>query len=1187
MENKEIKQKENVEIVNKVDSVKVKPETKIVKSTEEKVVDKITNSKNNNYKFSDKGLIFKRVYTKEGKTPFELFTYEKRSSIIRNPDGSIVYEMNDIEVPKQWSQVATDILAQKYIRKKGVPQFDENKKPIIDKKTGKQLLGSEGGIQQVAHRLAFCWKNWGAKYGYFKSEKDANIFYDEAIFMIINQMVAPNSPQWFNTGLHTAYGITGDPQGHYYCDPITGELKKSENAYERPQPHACFIQAVSDNLVNEGGIFDLITREARLFKYGSGTGTNFSKIRGRGEPLSGGGNSSGLMSFLQILDRAAGAIKSGGTTRRAAKMVSLDLDHPDIEEFIDWKVKEEQKVASLVSGSITTSMHLNRIMKVAIEKKSTNIKENTLLRQEIKKAITANIPLNYIQRTLQLVKQGKTKLPFVVMDTHYESEAYLTVSGQNSNNSVRIPNEFFDALQRDDTWKLKWRTDGRTIKSINARDLWDKINYCAWMSADPGVQYDTTINEWHTCPKDGRINGSNPCSEYMFLDDTACNLASLNLVKFYDEEKNSFQTEKFKHAVRIWTTILEISVLMAQFPGKSIAKKSYLYRTLGLGFANIGTMLMKSGLPYDSKESRAIAGAISAIMGGESYRTSAELAKAVGPFPRYESNKKDMLRVIKNHRRAVYNVEPEKYEGLTIKPLGIDEKICPEYLLKSAKQAWDEALTLGERYGYRNAQVTVIAPTGTIGLVMDCDTTGVEPDFALVKFKKLAGGGYFKIVNQSVPFALKRLGYKEHEIEEIIKYATGHGTLRASPGITIKDLKDKGIPEEKLNEIEKQLPTAFELKYAFTKWSLGEEVLKDLGFTKEQIEDPSLDVLMALGFSKEQIAKTEEYVCGTMTIEGAPHLKNEHLPVFDCANKCGKKGKRLIDYSGHIKMMAAVQPFILGAISKTINMASDASIKDIGDAYLESWKLMTKAVALYRDGSKLSQPLNASSEDEADLLMLKDTDDIDETIGPEKIQEQMANYVKQRKLPRRRNGFTQAAIVGGQKIYLRTGEYEDGSLGELFLDTYKEGASYGALLNCFAISISKGLQYGVPLTDFVESFTFTRFEPSGPVIGDPVIKNATSIIDYVFRVLGHEYLGRKDFVHVKTMENSDKKIKTDRPIEPAKEKQLRITAKDSKVYEAKSKGYTGEQCSTCGSMKLKRNGSCMVCEDCGSTTGCS
>ena len=1154
---------------------------------------------NNEYSSEDKGMKFQRIFTNDQVSPYKMFEYEKRTSTIRDPDGSVRYEMKDIEVPKDWSQVASDILAQKYIRKKGVPQKDEQGNLKVDEE-GNPVLGSEKSVRQVVHRLAQCWKQWGLRHNYFNSEKDAQVFYDETVYMLLNQMAAPNSPQWFNTGLAEVYKIKGESQGHFYCDHETGELKRSEDAYTRPQPHACFIQSVRDDLVNEGGIFDLVTREARIFKYGSGTGTNFSNIRGKGEKLSGGGNSSGLMSFLKVNDVAAGAIKSGGTTRRAAKMVCLNLDHPEIEEFIEWKWKEEQKVAALVSGSAINKKYLNKIMKAAIKNKSTDVKDNQELKVAIKQALKRNVSINYIQRVLHMVKMGHKEVDFIEMDTHYESEAYITVSGQNSNNSIRVPNDFFTVLRSGDDWELKNRTDGEVFRKVNAEKLWNKITFSAWSSADPGLQYDTTINEWHTCPKDGRINGSNPCSEYMFLDDTACNLASLNLQKFYDQETKVFDIKSYKHAIRIWTTILEISVLMAQFPSKSIAEKSYIYRTLGLGFANIGSLLMTMGLPYDSNEGRAVAGALSAIMGGESYATSAELAKYIGAFKRYDENKEDMLRVMRNHKRAAYNASPQEYEGLTVKPMGINPDLCPSNMLIAAKESWDKALTLGEKYGYRNAQVTVIAPTGTIGLVMDCDTTGVEPDFALVKFKKLAGGGYFKIVNQSVPVALKNLSYSDDQITDIINYANGHGTLKNAPEINHETLKAKGFTDEKIQAVEASLKSSFELKFAFNKWNLGEDFLKELGFDEDQINNPNLNILEALNFTKNQIAKSEEYVCGTMTLEGAPHLKPEHYQVFDCANKCGKKGERYISYMGHIKMMAAVQPFISGAISKTINMDKDASIKDVSDAYMESWKYMIKAVALYRDGSKLSQPLNASSKDEAALLMLEREDDIDETITPKEVQEVA---VRKQTMPDKRYGFVQESKVGGQKIFLRTGEYEDGRLGEIFLDTYKEGASYGALLNCFAIAISKGLQYGVPLEDFVESFTFTRFEPSGHVQGHPSIKNATSILDYVFRVLGYEYLGRSDFVHVKSMASSDNKVQENKTrLEMARERQLRLNKvqdkksdeepkiveeKSDKFLEAKAKGYSGEQCSSCDSMRLRRNGNCMVCDDCGATTGCS
>ena len=1141
---------------------------------------------------NEQGLTFERIYTEEDTSPYDMFEYEKRSSKIKNPDGSIVREMDNVEVPKDWSQMSTDILAQKYFRKKQVPLTDEDGEPLIDEETGEQKTGSENSIKQVAHRLAGCWREWGEEHNYFKTEKDAQIFYEELVYMLMSQTAAPNSPQWFNTGLNTAYDITGNAQGHYYVDEKTGQVEKSKDAYTRPQPHACFIQRIEDDLVNDGGIFDLVTREARLFKYGSGTGSNFSPIRAKGEPLSGGGSSSGLMSFLKVFDQAAGSIKSGGTTRRAAKMVTLDVDHPEIVDFVEWKVHEEKKVASLVSGSKNCSEHLNNIMEVAREHKSTDLKENQALRKEVQKALNKEVPINYVKRVLQLVEQGETEIDFPELGTGYESEAYRTVSGQNSNNSVRIPNSFFKAVDKEETWQLINRTDGSVNETIEAQELWDTIKHSAWMSADPGVQYDTTINEWHTCPNDGRINGSNPCSEYLFLDDTACNLASINLAKFYNQDEGTFDIQKFRNVSRIWTVVLELSVLMAQFPSKEIAKRSYQYRTLGLGFANIGTLLMRMGLPYDSKEGRNIAASITATMCGEAYRTSAEMARELGTFERYEANKDPMLRVIRNHRRAAYDVPEQQYEGLTTTPKGIKEDITPNYLVQEAQSAWDDALEMGKKHGYRNAQTTCIAPTGTIGLVMDCDTTGIEPDFALVKHKKLSGGGYFKIVNQSVPKALDTLGYNENQTQDIIEYAVGKGTLEGSPHINHETLKDKGFTDEKIEAIEGQLKSTFELPNAFNKWTLGEDFLKNLGFTDEQLENPDLNILDALGFTKDQIREAEEYVCGTMTVEGAPHLKDEHLPVFDCANRCGKKGERFIEYSGHIKMLGATQPFISGGISKTINMDEDASVEDVGDAYREAWNQMVKAVALYRDGSKLSQPLNTQDEEESELLKIKEENDVDREVGPEEMQKAASTAVQQRKMPNKRQGFVQEATVGGQKVFLRTGEYENGELGEIFIDTYKEGASYGALLNCFAVAVSKGLQYGVPLQEFVQSFTFTRFEPSGTVSGHPNIKNATSIVDYLFRVLGYEYLGREDFIHVdSSMESLDNKAVNQEKKKQAEreedEKQLTMDKQDKKIYEAKAKGYTGEQCSKCGSMKVKRNGNCEVCEDCGETTGCS
>ncbi|MHB1549450.1 MAG: adenosylcobalamin-dependent ribonucleoside-diphosphate reductase, partial [Acidimicrobiales bacterium] len=890
--------------------------------------------------------------------PYEEIEFEKRTSEIRNPDGSVVFQMNNVVVPKNWSQVATDVIAQKYFRKKGATTPE----------------GHETDARQVFHRMAGCWRHWGEKYNYFDSKEDAQTFYDELCHMLARQVASPNSPQWFNTGLHFSYGIKGAPQGHYYVDPDTKKLTKSTSAYERPQPHACFILSVKDDLVNEGGIMDLWVREARIFKYGSGVGSNFSAIRSENEKLSGGGKSSGLMSFLKIGDRSAGAIKSGGTTRRAAKMVCLDMDHPEVENFIMWKVLEEQKVASLVTGSKLYNKHLNAIIEACHswedKEERFNPRKNLKLHHAIALAKEYNITPNYIQRAIQLAENGCTSIEFPVFDTGYESEAYMTVSGQNSNNSIRVPNAFFKTLESDQEWPLTSRTSGDVMQKVHAKELWDKVCYAAWACADPGIQYDSTINEWHTCPHSGKIRASNPCSEYMFIDDTACNLASINLIKFYDPKTGVFDLKGYQHAIRLWTTVLEISVLMAQFPSAEIAKLSYDFRTLGLGFANLGALLMQMAIPYDSKEAFAIAGALTAILGGESYATSAEIAKELGTFPEYEKNKESMLRVIRNHRRAAYHATKKEYEDLTIIPVGLSEKECPQDFLQVARSSWDKALALGEQWGFRNAQVTVVAPTGTIGLVMDCDTTGIEPDFALVKFKKLAGGGYFKIINQSLPIALQRLGYPKDQIQEIIAYAVGHKTLADAPKINHDTLKTKGFTDEAIQKVEKALEGAFEIQFAFNKWVLGEEYCKEkFGFTEDQLNNWNFNLLEALGFSAKDIAKANDYVCGTMTVEGAPYLKKDHYTIFDCANKCGKYGQRYIPAEGHIRMMAASQPFISGAISKTINLPSSATVEDISNCYLLSWKLGLKSNALYRDGSKLSQALNTTVDDAAAAIL--------------------------------------------------------------------------------------------------------------------------------------------------------------------------------------------------------------------------
>jgi ribonucleoside-diphosphate reductase alpha chain len=1089
-----------------------------------------------------------RRYTKGGQSPYTSIEFRSALSEIKNPDGTTVFRQDNIQVPKAWSQVASDIIAQKYFRKAGVPaclkKVEENSIPswlwrseadtkALSKLPDNERYVSETDSRQVFDRLAGTWTYWGWKGGYFNKEKDAQAFFDELCYMLANQMVAPNSPQWFNTGLHWAYGIDGPAQGHHYVDFETGKLTKSKTSYEHPQPHACFIQSVDDDLVNENGIMDLWVREARLFKYGSGTGSNFSDLRGSGEQLSGGGKSSGLMSFLKIGDRAAGAIKSGGTTRRAAKMVVIDIDHPDIEEYINWKVKEEQKVAAIVTGSITISKHMKAVMKACINCEGHkddcfDPKKNTALKREVRAAKKASVPENYIKRVIQLAVQGYSDIEFPIFNTDWDSEAYLTVSGQNSNNSVRVTDEFLNGVESDGDWDLIGRIKKDVVKTVKARELWDQVGNAAWASADPGIQYHTTINDWHTCPASGEIRASNPCSEYMFLDDTACNLASLNLLKFRHPgntgEKRDFDIESFEHATRLWMMVLEISVLMAQFPSRQIAKLSYEYRTTGLGFANIGGLLMTSGYSYDSDEGRAICGAISAIMTGVCYATSAEMAKEQGPFSGYSQNANDMKRVMRNHQRAAHG-ETDGYEDLSINPIPLDFASCPnEKMITHARAAWDNAVELGEKYGYRNAQTTVVAPTGTIGLVMDCDTTGIEPDFALVKFKKLAGGGYFKIINRAVPEALSVLGYHQTDIKEIIDYAVGLGTLEQAPGINHDALKAKGFSQAVIAKIEEGLASAFDIKFVFNKFTLGEDFCKqELGLSGEQLNDISFDILSEIGFSRKQIEQANLYCCGTMTLEGAPGLKEADLSVFDCANACGRIGKRVLSVDSHIKMMAASQPFISGAISKTINMPNDATVEECKEAYMLSWKLALKANALYRDGSKLSQPLNASllSDDEDEDLI----DDILEKpvaarvpLITEKIVERIIEKaVREReKLPTRRKGYTQKAVVGGHKVYLRTGEYDDGRLGEIFIDMHKEGAAFGAMMNNFAISVSQGLQYGVPLEKYIEAFTFTKFEPAGMVQGNDAIKNATSILDYVFRELAVSYMGRHDLAHVDT-----------------------------------------------------------------------
>ncbi len=1185
----------------------------------------------------------KRNYTKKGISVYQDLLLEKRTSEIKNPDGTLIFEAGDVEVPSAWSQVATDILAQKYFRKAGIPKFlkkiseegipewlqrsvpDEEK---MNKVPEGERYGRETSVKQVIHRLAGTWTYWGFKHSYFDSEEDALAFYDELTYMLVNQMGAPNSPQWFNTGIHWAYGIDGPSQGHYYCDPVTGKVVKSKSAYEHPQPHACFIQSVDDDLVNSGGIMDLWMREARLFKYGSGTGSNFSKLRSAKEPLSGGGKSSGLMSFLKIGDSAAGAIKSGGTTRRAAKMVTLDIDHPDIEEFIEWKVREENKVASLVAGSMIIKNCMTKLVD-SLSGSGDNPdllkpEKNEKLKEALLQAKANYIPQSYIQRIIELARQGYDKIEFEEFDIDYNSEAYTTVSGQNSNNSIRLSNAFLKAVEDNRSWELTNRTDNKTARVVQARDLFDKVNHAAWTSADPGVQFDTTINEWHTCPNDGRINASNPCSEYMFLDDTACNLASLNLRKYYNSKTRKFDVDSYLYSIRLWTIVLEIAVLMAQFPSQKIAELSYKFRTLGLGYANLGSLLMIMGAPYNSKKANAITGALSALLTGMAYRTSAEMSAELGPFAGYESNKKEMLRVIRNHRRAAFDAPSSEYEGLSITPVGLSDATTPEYMMTASRKVWDEVLEAGEKNGFRNAQVSAIAPTGTIGLLMDCDTTGIEPDFALVKFKKLAGGGYFKIVNKSVPLALENLGYPKEQIEKIGDYMVGTGTFENSPYINRETLMERGFTKEVIENMERGLATAFDLGYVFNPGVIGYDFLiNKLAIPESEIKKPQFSLLEQLGFTKEEIEGASETICGTMTIEGAPFIKTEHLSIFDCASKCGKKGTRYIPYNAHVQIMAAAQPFVSGAISKTINMPHDVTIDDVKTVYLNSWKLMLKSTTIYRDGSKLSQPLSALGEsilkdiDESELA-LSSTVDKAEMLARAITDHTIAH--QRRKLPQRRSGYTQKGEIAGHKIYIRTGEYEDGTLGEIFLDMYKEGAAFRSIMNGFAIAISLGLQHGVPLNEFVDAFVFTKFEPNGMVSGHDRIKMTTSVMDYVFRELAITYLGRDDLAHVSPedlitekspSDGRGKSKEIDSPDNPdsiesgegdnpnlnipegepvltsVKSAGMVRRAKNDLMNEARMKGYEGQACPECNSWTLVRNGSCLKCDTCGATTGCS
>jgi ribonucleoside-diphosphate reductase alpha chain len=1221
-----------------------------------------------------------RRYTRHHEDPYVALTFAPARSEIQGPDGTPVFELDLTEAPAAWSTVAVDVLAQKYLRKAGVPsrtrpvaepgipgwlaRREPDDKALAALPAEERLTG-ETSAKQLFDRMAGGWTYWGWKAGYFDGEDDARAFFDELRFMLAAQIAAPNSPQWFNTGLHWAYGITGQPQGHYRVDLDTGRVKRSENAYERPQIHACFIQGVTDELLAPGGIFDLVSREARLFKFGSGAGANFSALRGAQEPLSGGGTSSGVLGFLKVADRAAGAVKSGGTTRRAAKMVVLDVDHPDIEDFIAWKSREEAKVAALVTGSRTMKKRLEAIVRACANceggsEDCFDPAKNAALSREIANARRLGVPEGAITRAIALARQGDVDLDLQEFDVDWDSEAYATVSGQNANNSIRVTDKFLRAVEADADWDLVRRTDGLIAKTVPARALWRKMAKAAWSCADPGIHFADTMNAWHTCPMSGEIRASNPCSEYLFVDDTACNLASLNLSKFLNDDA-TFDADGLVHAARLWTLVLDISVGLAQYPSKEIAKRSLEHRTLGLGFANLGGLVMAAGLPYDSDAARAAAGAISALMTAAAYDASAELAEALGPFPAYAKNEAHVTRVLRNHARAAYGeCDPVEYEGLNVPPKTVAPDACPfPGLSERAGDAWEAALERAERSGVRNAQVTAIAPTGTIGLVMDCDTTGVEPDFALVKFKKLAGGGHFKIVNRAARAALERLGYPAKEISAIEAYALGRATLKDAPGVNWRTLAAKGFTDHEIGVVEAALKDAFDLRFAFNPWTLGEGFCRDvLGVTPEQLAAPGLDLLAAIGFTPRDIEAANIYACGAMTLEGAPHLKAEHLPVFDCATPSGRAGTRALSLSAHLEMMAVVQPFISGGISKTVNLPAAATVDACGEVYAYAWSLGLKSVALYRDGSKLSQPLMGALLDERSAEALEESVVQTPAAGARKLAERIVERVvervipaeiSRRRLPDRRKGYIQKATVGGHKVYVHTGEFDSGDLGEIFIDMHKEGAAFRSLMNNFAIAISIGLQYGVPLEEFVDAYVFTRFEPAGPVTGNDRIKHATSILDYIFRELAVSYLDRDDLAHVHpslthdglgggvgegrvgkatepagAVEETVKFISKGfargkapenliRLADAARRLKARMAGDDAALAEtedeapvsraepdgrptpraiggpgeAQMKGYTGDACNDCGSFTLVRTGSCLRCDTCGTTTGCS
>ncbi len=918
------------------------------------------------------GLSFPRYFTarlEQGRTPYDEVTWEQRTASITDAKGVVIFEQRDIDVPSEWSQTATNIVSSKYFHgRMGSPD-------------------RERSVAQLVHRVVDSITEWGFEGRYFRSREDAESFRDELAHIVLTQKASFNSPVWFNVGVkeeNRGYG--------WYFDEQTDSIKKLDKTVHKPQCSACFINSVQDSLES---ILDLAKTEGMLFKWGSGTGTNLSNLREENALLWGGGRASGPLSFMKGFDAFAGVIKSGGKTRRAAKMVILNADHPDVEQFIWCKAKEERKAHVLIDNGYDNSL---------------------------------------------------------------DGEAYASIFFQNANNSIRASDEFMQAVVDDSDWTTKSIVDQRPVKKYRARDLMRSIAEATWQCGDPGMQFDSTVNKWHTSKATARINASNPCSEYMFLDDSACNLASLNLMKFLRAD-GSFDVEAFRHAVDTVTLAQEILVDSASYPTAKIAKNSHDFRPLGLGFANLGALLMSIGVAYDSDHGRAWAGAITAIMCGQSYLTSARVAECTGPCPGYAVNEESFLEVIRMHGELVNRV---------------DSRLVAPQVLEAAHLVWQQALELGRRAGYRNAQTTVIAPTGTIGFMMDCDTTGVEPELALVKYKKLVGGGVIKIVNNIVPQALIRLGYKPDQMEAIVAHIDATGT-----------------------------------------------------------------------------------------IEGAPNLKPEHLTVFDCSFR-PQNGVRSIHYLGHVKMMAAVQPFISGAISKTINMPEESTVEQVMDAYIEGWKLGLKAIAIYRDGSKRVQPLSTNSgKGEKKALAPMG--------GPARIEEKIVYRPVRRKLEDERQSITHKFSIAGHEGYITVGLYEDGMPGELFISMAKEGSTISGLMDSFATAISYGLQYGVPLKFFVDKFSHVRFEPSG-YTGNDKVPYAKSIMDYIFRWLAYKFLGPE------VVENEAGESMRLRPTAPEPQQRLQFAPADGME--------DSPICSECGGL-MTRNGACYKCENCGGTSGCS